>query len=201
MRVFLKGLLRPTALLILIALSSACGRKSKAVAPPLVITAPPQQPAPAAPEPLPSPPGVEATSGAGLPKVDAPPIAQPAKPTPAQKTRTTRRPAQTPPPSVTTTEPAPQVAPQPATPQLTQLLTPAEQQAYNTAIDEALQRTQQNLGRASGRKLTTEQSLNMERITNFVQQANQARQTDLVTARSLAQRADVLAQDLVNGLR
>ncbi len=196
------SLLRIAALLILILMAPACSlfRKSKPTSPPPVITAPPQ-PAPPAPAPLPSPPSLEPNSGAGLPKVSAPPIAPPSQPAPATRTRTTRRQAPAPAQPGPATEPAAPVVPPGATPLLTQLLTAAEQQTYNTAIDEALQRTQQNLARVAGRKLTAEQSQNLERITTFVQQANQARQADLVTARSLAQRADVLAQDLVNGLR
>jgi hypothetical protein len=56
------------------------------------------------------------------------------------------------------------------------------------------------LAAAASRKLTADQDSLVVRIRTFVMQAEQAREQDLVTAVSLARRADLLAQDLAGRL-
>jgi hypothetical protein len=81
------------------------------------------------------------------------------------------------------------------------LLTPAEQQAYNQAIDVALKNAQGKLAVLQSRSLTEAQRATFERAAAFVKQAGETRSTDLVTAKALAERADVLAENLVQGTR
>jgi hypothetical protein len=133
-----------------------------------------------------------------IPQVQAPEIQDPAKPEARARVRTRSRQA----PAAVQTAPA-EAAPVPSepSPRLGVLLSRAEQRSYNTAIDEAIQRTENNVKKLAGRRLSQDQSVNLQRVQAFLQQARQARGSDLVTARSLAQRADTLAQDLVRGVR
>jgi hypothetical protein len=52
----------------------------------------------------------------------------------------------------------------------------------------------------AGKNLNAEQTENANRIRTFQKQAEQAREQDLVTAVSLARRADLLAKDLLDHL-
>ena len=81
-------------------------------------------------------------------------------------------------------------------PQLTQLLTADEEKRYNEEIDDALFRVRKNLDVLAGRSLNEEQQGILERINAFVQQTKETRKADLVTAKALAQRADLLSRDL-----
>jgi hypothetical protein len=86
-------------------------------------------------------------------------------------------------------------------PRLTQLLSPEEQRQYNQEIDEALERAHRNVALIAQRPLNAEQQSLLERVHAFLQQTVELRQLDLVTARSLAQRADLLARDLERSTR
>ena len=92
-------------------------------------------------------------------------------------------------------EVAEQPAPAPV-PQLTQLLTPEEERRYNEEIDGDLSRVRKNLEMLTGRSLNDEQQRILDRINAFVKQTLDRRKNDLVTAKALAQRADLLARDL-----
>lgn len=85
--------------------------------------------------------------------------------------------------------------------QLTPLLSVEQQTAYNTAIDGAIQRAEANLARLDPRRLRGSQRSNFERVRSFIQQAQQTRASDLAVAKSLADRADLLAQDLARNYR
>ena len=78
---------------------------------------------------------------------------------------------------------------------------PEEQRANNVLIDQHLQRATQALVSIGNRKLTNEQQTTVAQIRGFMDQARQMRATDVVRARSLAERADVLTQDLLARLR
>jgi hypothetical protein len=93
-------------------------------------------------------------------------------------------------------EPAPEAPKPPAVPRLTQLLSPEEERKFNQEIDESLERARRNLALVSQRPLSAEQQIVLERVHAFLQQTIEIRPLDLVTARSLAQRADLLARDL-----
>jgi hypothetical protein len=185
------------AILGVMGVSGGCNpfRRSKPPPPPPTPTAkpmpqitahPPAQPE--KPKPLPLPPKVEEPPVASLP----PPPIETTPPQPPPRRRPAR--SQAPPPSPEPSEPA-------EVPRLTQLLTPEQEKEYNHEIDESLERVRQNLASIRGRALNQEQTGVLLRIQAFVQQTQEARKVDLVTAQSLAQRADLLAQDLVQSMR
>jgi hypothetical protein len=82
-------------------------------------------------------------------------------------------------------------------PQLEQLLTAEQQAEYNSVIDRSIEKAQRSIARLNGRHLNPGQNTSMERIKAFIVQALDARKTDLVRAKNLAERADVLAEDLL----
>ncbi len=94
-----------------------------------------------------------------------------------------------------------QPAPAAPVPQLAQILTSDQQNSYNAAIDRNLDRAHKTVSILSQRKLNGDQAVYLERINSFIQQAGEARKTDLVRAASLAERAAVLADDLLRTLR
>jgi hypothetical protein len=86
-------------------------------------------------------------------------------------------------------------------PQLAPLLTPQQRAELNTAIDGSLRRAAVNAGRARNRRLTADQQATLARVDSFIKQAQEARSTDLSVAKSLAERADLLADDLARSVR
>lgn len=94
-----------------------------------------------------------------------------------------------------------QPAPAAPVPQLAQILTSEQQNSYNVAVDRNLERAQKTVNVLSQRKLNHDQAVYLERINGFIQQAGEARRTDLVRAANLAERAAVLADDLLRTLR
>ncbi len=150
------------------------------------------------PEPLPPPPKVEAQAPP-LSTVPAPPEGIDTPEPPPQHPRRPRRPTATP-PAQTAPEPPPQ-QPAPEPPKLVQLLTPDEQRRYQGELDAYLRSADAILASAAMRSLDTQQADLVVRIRAFAQQAREARDTDLMTARNLAQRADILARDLQRTLR
>ena len=143
---------------------------------------------------LPPPPEIDmpedttVTSGipAAMPPTEPPPPAPPRRP-PAPVRVNTQPPAPAP----------PEVQP---TPRLGQIFTAEQLREYNRAVDESLDRVRRVLGSVAGRNLNPELTEIVSRIQTFQKQAEQAREQDLVTAVSLARRADLLAQDLVKRL-
>ena len=85
-------------------------------------------------------------------------------------------------------------------PRLGQIFTADQIRDYNRDLDESLDRVKRALTALSRHKLSAQDGVAAERIRTFQRQAEQARQEDLVTAVSLAKRADLLAQDLLNRL-
>ena len=80
-------------------------------------------------------------------------------------------------------------------------MTPEEQRAYNAQIDQHIQRATQALALVGKRTLTAQQKTSVAQIRGFIAQAQQMRGTDVVRAKSLAERADILTQDLVSTLK
>ena len=78
------------------------------------------------------------------------------------------------------------------------MLSPEQQDAYRRAIDEAVGQVRKALATLAGRSLNAEQRSTAERVRTFLAQAEAARGDDLVRARSLAERANILAQDLLS---
>jgi hypothetical protein len=114
--------------------------------------------------------------------------------TPANPPQTTHRPRPAPPQTPPAAPPRPEF-------RLGQALTPEEQRANNALIDQHLRHATQALASIGNRALTQQQKSLVPQIQGFIAQAQQMRNTDPVGARSLAEKADVLASDLVASLR
>lgn len=166
----------------------------------------PPAPAPTATTPDSTPPPTETQP--------VPTTIQPVPPTP-----TTTQP-QLPPPTPTEEQPKPPVRrPTPRTtpigpatppsnvpapnqpPRLGTLLTPEQERQFNTDIDRSLRRAQASLHSIGNRQLTADQHERVVQVESFIQQAQAARKSNLTGAKSLAERAEVLARDLVASLR
>jgi hypothetical protein len=81
------------------------------------------------------------------------------------------------------------------------MLTPAQRQELERSINERIRRTQGILASIGARSLNGELGDLARQIRTFLQQAQDARSTDLLRANNLAERAEVLAQDLAKRLR
>jgi hypothetical protein len=92
------------------------------------------------------------------------------------------------------------VAPEAVSPKLGQMFTPGELRENTRELDETLNRVSRALAEVERKNLTAEQKEIAERIRTFRKQAEQAREQDLLTAVSLARRADLLAKDLLERL-
>lgn len=84
---------------------------------------------------------------------------------------------------------------------LGEMLTPAQERQYNAAIDQSLRRAQANIAIVSKRRLSSEQQGVVAQVQSFIEQAQSTRKTNLTAAKSLAERADVLARDLARTVR
>jgi len=80
------------------------------------------------------------------------------------------------------------------------MFTAEQAREYNQTLTESFARVDSALARLEGKQLTADQSQTADRIRTFRKQAEQAREQDLVTAVSLARRADLLAKDLLGRL-
>ena len=103
-------------------------------------------------------------------------------------------------PTVIAPKPPSTGAPPTVAPRLSQILTPAEQRENNRTLDESLNRVNRVLTIVEGKNLTPSQREIADRIRTFRKQAEQVREQDLLTAVSLARRADLLAKDLLEHL-
>jgi hypothetical protein len=88
----------------------------------------------------------------------------------------------------------------PVAPRLAQMFTQEELRENTRALEDSLNRVNRALAIVEGKNLTAEQKEQAERIRTFRKQAEQAREQDLLTAVSLARRADLLAKDLLERL-
>ena len=80
------------------------------------------------------------------------------------------------------------------------MFTPEELRDNTRTLEESLDRVNRALAIVEGKNLTADQKEIAERIRTFRKQAEQAREQDLLTAVSLARRADLLAKDLLERL-
>ena len=79
------------------------------------------------------------------------------------------------------------------------MFTAEERRDYNKSIDDSLERVRRALTVLAKKNLNPDQQNEINRISTFQKQAEQARETqDLTTAVSLAKRAEVLAEDLLS---
>jgi hypothetical protein len=91
-----------------------------------------------------------------------------------------------------------QDSPTPSVPRLSEFMTDEQRRQVENELNEHLNRARSVLNQASARgNLSQNQAETVSRIETFVQQADQARNRDLDTARELARRADILGQDLL----
>ena len=194
--------------LVTLVTCSSCSliRRGQSKTPPPVIAAPPTRPSIPVENPqVPPPPKVQQAES---PKI-APPVATqiPAKPPPAPKkvarpprkppVQAVRTPAAQPPPIIVEAAPA-QSAEQSV---LAPVLSASQQEYLNRAIDNSVQQAESDLAAVATKTLNPTQQANADRARSFILQALQTRATDLSTARTLADRAYVLAQSLVSELR
>jgi len=179
--------------------SSSCflGHKQPA----RVFIPPPQPPSTASaktsPPVLPVPPTVAASGDASQAPQVPPAVVVLTPPPPAPVAKRPPKPApkaQVTPPPPAPQEPSPSVAP------MRQIFTPQQLEAYNRSLKESFDRVDSALAKLEGKKLNAGQIQTADRIRTFRKQAEQAREQDLVTAVSLAKRADLLAKDLLGRL-
>jgi hypothetical protein len=123
--------------------------------------------------------------------------------TPAPKPVSRKKPPSTPAPVTPTPgQASPEVdpTPPPAAPaalQLSEILTDDRKRQIETEFSASVMRARAAVTWASGRTLTTQQNEAVQRIRTFLEQAEESKAKDLVTALQLARRADLLGQDLL----
>jgi hypothetical protein len=144
----------------------------------------PQLPNPPQPE-QPPPPQPQVIAPLPEPKVEAAkPASQPQR----------KKPKRTPPPTKAVDQPA---APPPPVPsRLGQILSPDQEHQYQQAVAESIQRARTNVAAIEKHGLTQQQRAVVAQIRSFIQQAEDIRNSDLVTAKGLSNKADLLASDL-----
>ena len=98
-------------------------------------------------------------------------------------------------------ESPPTVANPAAAPRLTQLLSKEKQWEYNREIDNLLLAVNGILDKLEKRPLAEDEMDLLGRVRAFAQQTTETRKVDLVTARSLARRAELLARELEQSTR
>ena len=178
------------ALLTAALATAACHKRAPRVFVPPVVRYP-------APQPLKLPanlnPPEMAVEVASLDQVadltaPAPEILPPPAPPPPPKPRA---------PIVAAPKPVLPPAPEAQPPKIVQIFPAEQQRAYNREIDEIMERDQKILETVARKNLNADMKDRMAQIHELLAQAKQAREQDLVTAVSLATRADTLAKDLL----
>jgi hypothetical protein len=87
-----------------------------------------------------------------------------------------------------------------AVPQLGRILTAQQRQEYNRVIGQNVLAAQSSLDLLARRRLSATQQSGVNRVKAFLAQVDQARGSDLELARSLSDRARLLAEDMVRNL-
>jgi hypothetical protein len=181
------------ATIVVLAMTSSSGcwfRKS-----PSVFTPPPprEQPKVAETPVLSDPPLISGDPEATLPATPnaVPEAPAPPKPVPQPKKQ---------PPATIPTRTVPTPTPdQPEQPTLGPIFTATERRDYNKSIDDSLEHVRRDLAALAKKNLNPDQQKEINLISTFQKQAEQAREAqDLTTAVSLAKRAEVLAADLLS---
>jgi hypothetical protein len=160
----------------------------------------PQTTAAPGPAELPQPPDVQVEPNQPAAALPAPSPEIPPPPAPSSPQPRSRR---TTPQDTRTQAPAEIAQPaQPAEPaRLGTLTTPEQERSLNAQVDQALNNAEANLRSLQNRSLTKEQENARVQVESFMRQAKERRASDLSGARSLAQRAEILARDLAASLR
>jgi len=198
------GAVLVTALLLLLPGCIFKHRTPQAAAPPVAAPAPGPLSSPQItetlppPQPIPAgaiPPEIETPVAASLPSPEIPP-AQPPRPV-----RRTVRPPAAPPAAAAVPPPArnegnPSVATA-APPQLRPMLTAAQERQLQQSINRSLANAEHLLARLGNVQSDRERAASVALVRSFIEQAQQARRKgDLNGARSLAERAELMAADL-----
>jgi hypothetical protein len=79
---------------------------------------------------------------------------------------------------------------------LVDIVSPEQQRQLNAAIDLSLSHAQASLAAVANREANKAQQTEMDQVRKMIQQAQSSRQSDLPGAKSLAERAEILAKDL-----
>lgn len=164
----------------------------------------PPTPAPVIPAPaMNGPVSVPQTQVELLPPQPVPEEAIPPRPTATAIVGPQVPPAspQSPPPSAAETPTVVETpAPTPAVPQLGRLLTADQRREYNRTISQNVLAAQASLDLLQKRPLRQAQRSAIERVQSFLVQVDEARRSDLELARSLSDRARLLAEDMVRNM-
>ena len=167
---------------------------------------PPPAPAPVVPVAPPEPRQVSLPDPLELPAAE-PDIEQagpawPGQELPPPPKRRTRPPRPHEDADVTPPVPETPAAPAPVPlPQLEQVLTPEQRQAYAEEIERNIANARKAVAALEGRRLSREQTTYLARVRAFIEQADEARRGDLFRARNLSERASVLADDLLKSVQ
>ncbi len=176
------------------------------VPPPAVQTVPAVSPAklPEPPPPQTSPP---ITDSQTVISTDAVPPPVPAPPDEPQPKKRSHKPAQNAALTASAQAPdqplGPAIAPPAAeaSPKLGQMLSSDEERVYNQDIDRDLQRVRAALKVLNAKPLSDPQKEVVKQIETFLKQAEDLRKTDLVEAKGLTHKADILTRDLQESLQ
>lgn len=185
--------------------STGCFWKKKP--PALPATPPPQTKSSSTLNPAPPPPKIETTVPSTAPPAVA--VKIPEAPKPPQTKNSNRRPRRGNPaaakvqqPQPTTPAPTPDPGPEtPSAPKLGDLLTDAQRADLLKKCDQSLQQARSALDQLASKQLSPDAAESASRARVFILQAEQARTRDPQTALQLAQRAEVLARDLLRSNR
>jgi hypothetical protein len=176
------------------------------VPPPVIVEVPAKTPKQPAPPPALPP-------GQGGPAVTPPPTTAQQVPPYSPKKKKGRRkkadeaqtasgaqpPETTVPPTAAAAQ-APQPVAQPV-PQLGQVLTDVQRRDIAARVRQAIDSANRNLTSIGTRALSPQQETIRSQVRSFITQADEASKTDLIAARSLAERADLLSKDLLDSLQ
>ena len=81
------------------------------------------------------------------------------------------------------------------------MLSADEERRYNVLIDQSLGNARGSLNSIGGRSLNPEQQTTLQQIQDFIQQAQDTRKSDLLAAKGLSDKAEVLARDLAASVK
>jgi hypothetical protein len=81
------------------------------------------------------------------------------------------------------------------------VISPQLKHRMDAEIDRAVHNAQMSLQSLTGKNLSAQQQLAAAQAGSFLRQAVEIRKQDLSSARSLAQRAEVIARDLAKSVR
>lgn len=161
--------------------------------PPIVIP----EPAKANPPQIPPPDvaGSQTTDIKNVPPAQIPGTKPGPLPRPPRRQPSTRKPAAGP-----AAPEAPAAAQNENVPQLRPILTPEQRQQLGDSVTQRLDHAQRTLRAIESRKLNRQQAAAAQQIRTFIHQAQDARASDLIRANNLAERAEVLAIDLLKSM-